>query len=433
VDLAPVRLLAVSAPILACACASSSSEGWETERPFIKLSNRDIALFVFWRGTPEPGYHQAFERELVKRLTNAYHTEPVTRRIEGSLAEPPPDVILELVERGIDDVVLVETRMGAERRVEGRIQIRALATNEIVEKLEIPGIVGKRGEPPTPERVADFVTVKITHHWTDPAKAPELDPILVANRLADQGACKQAVDIFRKGYSGLEGSAHLTELSRNTAAKERFERCEHKLEAARLVEADRRATFTVEIEAKGMADAYAGAVARAVAGVRLAEKMSPHTDKPVIVRVTPVALTLDVRYDAERYRRATVARPKYISEQPVVYLEPFLPMLEALIGLQGAIREALPPFDRKAFDEIPTVLRLRKLADHVEIDCARRGSEILVGDKVVVKAGAQNRVEVASTRPWVSRTLELVLGPPRSSDGSPTTYGLVFDFFELAP
>ncbi len=49
----------------------------------IKLAKREMALLVDWRGDPEPGYHQTLERSLARRLKSAYHTEPLTRRIEA--------------------------------------------------------------------------------------------------------------------------------------------------------------------------------------------------------------------------------------------------------------------------------------------------------------------------------------------------------------
>jgi hypothetical protein len=424
-----VRLLGLTA-LFSLACASAANDRAPLEdRPFIKLAKREMALLVYWRGDPEPGYHQALERSLARRLKSAYHTEPLTRRIEGAYAALDPQLVLELVEHGIDDVVLVETRKLRDG-VGGRVVIRALATDEIVQKLSIPPIRGKQGLAPEAERVADFVALKITHHWTDPGSAPLLDELQVANRLAAAKACEQALAIYRKVFAH-QGVVPVNEIDRESAAQSLHDRCEREVAMRAELEADRRATYAIELDAQGMSKTLAEGLGAAVIRTKLEEKLRPHSDKPIVVRFRPGELLLDVRYQVERYRGANSSRPKLVDGHPALHLQPYVPLMEALLELKETLAEIVPAYDRQNVEETATLLHLRKpFGSWVQIGFADDPG-LLISDEVRVKLGHRDAVTVASVEPRVTRTQRFLLGPPTEADGSLTTYGLLWEFFEL--
>jgi hypothetical protein len=422
-----VRLLGLTA-LFSLACASAANDRAPLEdRPFIKLAKREMALLVYWRGDPEPGYHQALERSLALRLKSAYHTQPLTKRIEGAYAALDPAVVLELVQHGIDDVVLVEAKKQRDG-VTGRVVIRVLATDEIVEKLSIPPIRGKNGGAPEAERVADFVALEITHHWTDPGSAPKLDELSVANRLAQAKACDQALAIYRRSHPGV---VPIHEMDRESSAQSLRDRCEEQVRIRDELEADRRATYAIEVDAQGMSKALADGISAAVIKAKLYDKLKAHSDKPIFVRLRPGELALDVRYQVERYRGANSSRPKSIDGNPVLHLQPYLPFMTALIDLKSAFAEIVPELDKRNVDETSTLLVLRKpLGSWVHVGFAG-DPDLLISDEMRVKLGNREPVTIASVEPRVSHTNRFMLGPPREPDGSLTTYGLLWEFFEL--
>jgi hypothetical protein len=424
-----VRLIGLTA-LFTMACAGAQTDRAEVpERPFIKLAKREMALVVYWRGAPEPGYHQALERSLARRLTSAYHTEPLTRRVEGAYAALEPEYVLELVERGVDDVVLVETRRQQDRII-GRVVIRALASGAIVQKLSIPPIAGKGGSGPDPERVADFVALKITHHWTDPGSAPLLDPMAVANRLAAAKACDQALAIYRKVFA-TKGVVSINDMEREATALARREACEREVAMREAIEADRRATFALELDAAGVSKNLAEGLKNAVESAKLGASLAKLTDKPVYLRFRPGELLLDVRYQVERYRGKNSSRPTVIDGNPVLHLHPYVPFMEEMIRVKHRLFEAVPAFEQKTVEETTLVLHLRKVFDeYVEIGFAGEPA-LLISDELRVKSGRREPVIVTSVEPRVTNSRRFVLGPPAEADGSLTTYGLVWEFFEL--
>ncbi len=430
----PFRLLSLLFVLGACASAPKEKIT-KDEKPFIKLANRDLALVIHWRGHEvSPAYHQQVERALARQLKTTYRTRVHAYRFDAPYAGLSPNLTLELVQKDIDDVVIVEVIQETkdESVLTANAEIMSFATQDTLHKLKIRKINGK-GQKPLAKRVADMIWVRIRNTWTDPGQSPLLDPLVAANRLADRKACDHALKIYQEVFNDWRPRTIL-DIQRYNDADKRQKRCAQYVKVRNAIRADREAKFEVKLELGGLSNRFKEALQKAFKKSRLNAPLRKMTNKPVTISVRPGHFTLSLRYHPRLYAKRTSKRPKYLRGQPVIYLDVFEALMSALLEFRERAIEELPPFDKSVLNDFGTALVLNKvLGDQVEVNFADIDGKILLTDFVRVKVGQRQEVQVKSVIPRVTQSRQFVIGPPESASGALTKYGLVYNFFELKP
>lgn len=434
------RLIALLAGLcwgLGCASQPSTDRAEapspEPERPFIKLAKREMALVLAWRGSPPPpGDQEALERFLVDRLRTTYRVPIESHREDGAYTGLSPELFLGFVERGVDDVVVVEAeQLGVEDApLRGTVLIVVLDDQRITHRLRIDEIRGK-GRDGAARRFADLAYLKVSRAWTDPGAEPELDPLRAADGLAEKNACDHAVRIYERVFATQKPQT-VVDLQRFADAERRYESCQRKVAARDAVQKDKGAVFRLELEQSGVPDAVKQAFAEALPASGVEQKLKAHTDKPVRIEVRPGILTLSLRYHPDRYEAATQERSPFLGGKPAIWIDPFLPPMQLLVELRERAIERMPRSQRLEMSRTQLTLRLEKvLGDTVEFDFAELDGRPLVLDEGRVKVGSRSEVMVRSAVPKVAQNGAFVLGPLETAAREPTPFGALYRFFEL--
>ena len=432
--------LALSGALGVCAaCASQppvepQAQGpSEPERPFIKLAKREMALLLAWRGSPpSEGDQETLERLLVERLRSTYRVPIESHRENGAYTGLSPELFFGFVERGVDDVVVVEAeQLGpSEARLRGTVLIVVLDDQRVTHRLRIDQTSGKAGEGPA-RRFADLAYLQISRSWTDPGAEPELDALRAADGLAEKGACDHAVRIYERVFATQKPQT-VVDIQRYADAERRYEGCQRKVSNRDAVQKDKGAVFRLSIEQAGVPDSVKKAFAEALPRSGLEQKLKGHTDKPAKLEILPGILTMTMRYHPDRYEAATKGQSPFFGGQPAVWIEPFLPPMQLLAELRERALERMPSNERLSMSRTQLTLRLEKvLGDYVELDFAELDGRALVLDEARVKVGGRAEVVVRSAVPKVAQNGAFVLGPLENAAGETTPFGLVYRFFEL--
>lgn len=403
-------------------------------RPFIKLAARNLGLVIQWRGpvAPKP-YIEQLERRLARRLKTIYRTPVVTRRLLRPFDRLPPDLYLELVEKKVDDVIVAEFQ--TLDRPDGPLGVRAMVVTmtgmDVVLHTKIDRLASKRKGRPDAKTLADLLARKISHGWTDPGAAPPLDPILAADLLAERDACDHAVKLYDR-YLDTSARGTITKMGSALESERRRQSCQRRIRVRDAIRADKTARFRVDVDGRAVAKPLAAAFERAVKKSRLPKVLARFTDKPVTIEVAPDQITVAMRFHEERYRDAISGRDRWIDEQPVVYIDPYVAVIDALLAYREAVLDEVPPYDRRTIRKMNTSLRLETLfGDYAAIDFADLDDRLLLTNTLRVRVGARAEIAVPSSEGRVTQTQRYVLGPPRDAEGALTAYGLVFEFFGL--
>lgn len=429
----PLALLLV---VAACATPPRPAEDPEPERAFIKLANRQMALVVFWRsGAPSEAFREQFERTLARNLKTSYRCEVGAHGREGPPRPLDSGLLYTLAREGVDDVVVVDVRPteGPEGPLSAAAWVEVLANGQRLHALRLSAVRGTNAKRPAPERLADLVSLELSKRWTDPGRAPPLDPLTIAERIAKQGDCRRAAPIYETVLNKRRSGAAL-DLRRIGEAQRRYDKCLDTIAADDAIIADRKATFEIRLQAEDVSGPIRAALQASLSDGDFERVVERLTSKPVVLTVKPNRIVLGLRYHRDRYTSATKGKIRLERGYPVVHLEPYVPVLKALIALVERTLDRLPPYEQRTLEGFPMTLRLQKLPrDRIELDFAELDDRVLLPDRVRVKLAGRPEVEVASILPGVTRSHRLVLGPPRTTSGALTEHGLVFEFFELEP
>jgi hypothetical protein len=433
--MARLRRLAPAVAVALTACASPPTPppdpAAEPARPFIKLANRTLAVGLrFAEPAPTPAWRQDLGRALARRLKDLYRSEVAAHPLPAGGI--PVALTVALATAGVDDLVVVAVQPEAGGpALTAKAEVLVLEEHRIWHRVEVPPARGPQGGPPSPEQLADLITLALARRWSDPGAAPAMDPRTVADRLAEQGACAAAQTLYAR--APLPRSPTLQEVRRLDASRIRQQRCEETLQTEARLAADAKARFDVRLEVLRLSRPVQDALQKALATGTLRATLAGLTDKPVLVRVTPEAVLMELRYHPERYRAAVKGLPAREGELIPVYLDPFVPAMEALLALRDAAAEGLAPGHRDTLEALPTALRLTKLLDdHVELDFGQDDTgQLLLTDRVLVTTRGFKPSEVQALNDDVTRTRRLLLGPPEDGLGDLTPYGLLLRFLEL--
>jgi hypothetical protein len=403
------------------------------ERPFIKLANREMALLLAWRGSPpSPGDQQRLERLLVERLRSAYRVPIESHRENGAYQGISPELFLGMVERGIDDVVVVEVEQlpRPEPRLEGAVSIIVLNDQRVAHRLKIDEVAGKSGAL-VAERFADFVYLRLSREWTDPGAEPTLDPLRAADELADKSACDHAVRIYEKVFATQKPQT-VIDIQRFGDAERRYEICRRKVASRDAIQKDKGAIYRVDLDFAGISEPLKQAFIVALEKSTLKAKLAERTDKPVRIFVSPGILTLQMRYHPDRYEAATKEQSPFLGGSPAIWIEPFLEPMQQLADLRDRAIDLAPSGDRLGLSRIQLELRLEKvLGDRFEIQFAELDGRALPLDEARIKVGDRATAEVTSAVPKVAQNGAFVIGAIETPNGDITPAGLVYRFFEL--
>ena len=416
--------------IAACASARSTSVSPRTTGPFIKLAKREIALIVHSDAALPAGEQDVLLNTLRDRLQVIYRTEVDAVRGAGTFSRLAPDQLASFALKGIDDAVVVDLRSARGDVVKGRVRVVPLARLRTTIDVTIPDIRSQPG-PARARRIAETAARRLSFRWTDPGAEPTMDPLATAARLADNQACKSAIRIYARVLPG-RGPGSLLNVDRHQAAQRRYDRCRAEVQLSKLMADDAAAQFSLKVDASPMAPRIEAAVNAALPNTGLTRLVAQWTDKPALIVVRPEILSLELRMHPDRYERALGNRPRYDRDMPVLYLDPFVGVIEALLDLREAAISKLPPYDGNNLRQLQTQVRFRRLPnDSVTIVFSDVEGRLLFADGLLVKMGRRPEVRVDSLSDDVSRSLRFLLGPPEDATGAVTDYGLVFRFFGL--
>src|SRR5262245_50323105 len=135
--ISPPKLAAVLLFLAACSAGCSASTrdadhaGQDEAMPFIKLAQRDMALVVYFAGDAiRPGTQEEIERKAATQLKNTYRIPVLSYRREGAFVRFQPDLEMELVEKSVDDVVVVDIA-AADHELHGHVQVLAMYDHRV--------------------------------------------------------------------------------------------------------------------------------------------------------------------------------------------------------------------------------------------------------------------------------------------------------------
>ncbi len=414
------------------ACATPPPPVARDAAPFIKLAARELGLLLAWQGpAPSPGEQEDLERLLVQRFRTTYKTTVSVVRQEGPFSGLPVDSLAYWVERGVDDVLVVQTEATEPRApMRGRAWVISLADEKVLHEVTIGDIQARTGERTAP-RYADMVWREVSRRWTDPGAAPALDPLAAADRLAERSACGPALRLYDALLPRLKPRLQ-ADAVRLENAQLRADQCRRHLLLQQVLANDRTARFALKFEARGLSRRYREVLQDAWSRSSLARELVKYTDKPVLLHAGPDSLVLFVRYHPERYQAWVAGRPTSESAYPVLYLDPLTPYLEAVMDVLELACQRLEPYEQKALRNFKTTLRLLKPPeDWLELAFAELDGRIVMDSTLSLKLADQLPMVVESRLAYVSRTQVFGLGPLEAPSGQITDSGLVYRFFEL--
>ncbi len=403
------------------------------DRPFIKLAARNLGLIVQWEGAEVPeAYLEQVERRLAKRLRTVYRTKIVLYRLPGPVRTIPPELYMTFVEADVDDVVI--TRLQPFEREDGPVganaYVVALADLSIRHEARLEKLASKRKGRPQAKKLADLLVRKISKVWTDPGAAPPLDPMLAADQLADRNACAHAVKLYERYFDSNPQT--ITGLGSKLESERRWKRCERRIRIQEAIRADRTAKFEIRVENEGVRPEILAAFERAAAKSEMKKLLARSTDKPVTIFVDTNRITVAMRYHEDRYLEAVADRERYVFEQPVVYVDPYARIVDAILTYREEVEAEVEPYERRAIRAMNATLRLEKLnGDYAAIDFSDLEDRLLFTNTLRLRVGSRPEIGVPSTEGSVTQSQRWVLGPPRDATGALTAYGLVFEFFGL--
>jgi hypothetical protein len=410
----------------ACAAQPPPAAPASEDAPFIKLADRDLALVVYFAGEElRPGEQEDLERRIASRLKTSYRTPVHSYRRSGAFVRFVPELLVDLANKGVDDVVIVE--IAAEQLdLHGHVQVISLFDGKVLVDKSIKASES-RGMPPI-AKLADLVWLSVTRNFTDPGATPELDLAAVADRLYEDGACKQAVPLYAKGLSLRRGQS-MSEVRLYNDRVDRNNKCRYTLQVAEEIERDKRAVFSLVLETQDLSPKVEDAVRTTLRNGVLEKKMRAESAKPVILRVTPAGFVLSARFDPKRHREIATESP-----EPAISLIPFYEMMFALSAFREEVADAASDADGEVLRELPLRLRLTKPGgDQATMDFATLDDRALTTGVIRVKLGTSNEIFVETASKKLVRDGIFVLGPASDDNGALTAYGVLYKFLEMTP
>ncbi|MBI2374098.1 MAG: hypothetical protein HYV07_08870 [Deltaproteobacteria bacterium] len=437
----PRGLASILALLTGCATTPAADELEGEGLPFVKLATRGMAAVVHWRGTPpQPTLQGELEETLGKRLSKSYATEVEVLRMVGPYQGFDASSLAHMVEREVDDVVVLEVEAlapsgGPEKLTvvsfDGVVRVVTLADEKIVAEAKVSGRGVANGNP---SGYAERVWLEVLKKFNDPSRYPELDDLIAANRLADKNYCDLAVRLYQRRLAAANASSSVAEAAKYHAAREKLSRCERVIALREAIQRDATATFKLTPEFDTVAARVQDAVRKAVPVTRLASELQKLTDKPAVIRVAPGLIRLEMRYHAERYNEAISGRPRYVRGQPLIYFDIYERIMLETLAARLAASQELPPYDQATLKGFRTVLRLITLiGDYVEIEFGETRSQIAIAGEIRVHSLGREDTVVKASAPNELREMIFTLGPPEMMDGRLTEYGLVLKFLEVRP
>jgi hypothetical protein len=131
-------------------------------------------------------------------------------------------------------------------------------------------------------------------------------------------------------------------------------------------------------------------VVRAVFAKKTLEKrLARESNKPAVLRVTPAAFVLSVRFDAERLEKAIDGRPVQLENARALYLDAYYPIMHELAAFRERVVEEIESSrDAQVIADVPLTLKLTKPGgDTASIDFATLDDRVLLTDTIRMKLG----------------------------------------------
>lgn len=410
---------------LFAACASAPVEE-APERPFIKLAARGLGLWVHPSPSIDPKTAEELELYLAAELERLYQTPPLLSRLNGTVSPLDAGVLTVLADGRVADVVIVEPRAGA-GGLGARVSVLTVTDERVALRFELEPRSREQGSA---ERLARRIADRLGTQFTDPGAGPAFDGLVVADRLAERGACAAAVRIYErdlpKSTSAKESVAVAT---REYEHRIGLERCRARLVLAAKRAADRTARFALSYDLERVDPSFHPTVRQVGARAGLEAELRKLTDKPAIIELGKSSLLLHLRHHPERYKKFVGRARSVHRDQPAIFFEAWQPALTAMSRMAEGLAEAIPGV------KVETYLRLTTLeGDWLEIGFARMGPDgaLRVSDRLTVhQTGVAQDTVIESSSTRDLRSLVFVLGPPKTLDGKSTVYGPAVDFLEL--
>ncbi|MBI4815804.1 MAG: hypothetical protein HY791_06090 [Deltaproteobacteria bacterium] len=435
--------------LLAFACASSTpstlDEADQEGLPFVKLATRGMAAIVHWRGAPPaPALQGELEESLSKRLGQSYATEVEVHRRTGPFEGFDADTLARMVEREVDDVIVLEVEskeakptvgedgpIATSNRVfDGVLKIVTLADDRVVAQAKVSGKSAADGRGSS---YADRVWLEVLKRFNDPGRYPELDDLAAANRLADKNHCDLAIRLYQRSLAASSASS-VAEATKYHGARDKLARCERMIAFRDATEKDAKATFKLTPEFESVATRVQDAFRHAIPTSGLTEELLKLTDKPAVLRVLSGVMRIEMRYHPERYNEAISGRPRYVRGQPLIYFDVYERIMLTALNAKTNAAQDLPPYDQAGLKEFRTVLRLSTLiGDYIELEFGDTRSQIAIADELRIHSVGFQDTIVKASAPQELREMIFTLGPPEMMDGKLTEYGLVLKFLEVRP
>lgn len=396
-------------------CASSPEPEVKVARaPFIRRAQRQTALVLGWPEEPlGAGDREALARTLSRKLRSTYRTPVTVLDLSTPWNGLDPTTLARFARAGIDDAVVVETAAAEEDGgLRGRARVIALATQDVLHDFELsaPALA------PAAERIqrwADAIYLGLSRRWTAPGDAPEMVPLEAANRLFDRNACAHAVKLYDIALASDRAPQRSDLIARHTRALERRRQCRVRLEREAVILADQSASFELRMEVGEVSGTLASAVRSAVEGSELKRLLGRRTDKPVVLRLEPRRLVLELRHHPGRPGQPKLEEAS--SGAAVLDLSPLRPVLDALVGAKLTAADRLDG-DAAAILRASTYqLVLTHLPDEeLRFELTDLAGRALLGPDAVAKRGTtQSKIRTRDLTEL--RDLRFVLGPIREA------------------
>lgn len=394
--------------------------------PFIKLADRELALVVYFAGEAlRPGEQEDLERRIASRLKTSYRTAVLSYRRSGAFVRMKPELLVELAQKSVDDVVVVEVNAEG-LDLHAHVQVIALYDGRVLVEKKVKA-TENRGAPPV-AKLADLASLSVSRNFTDPGATPEVDLAAVADRLVEDGECKAAVPLYNKGLAKRSGTS-LADVRLYNDRVDRFAKCRYQLAVAEEIERDKFAVYALSLETSDLSPKVDAAVRSVFREGRLEKKLRGESSKPVIIKVSPAGFVLSARFDPTRHRSISTE-----TVEPAISLTPFYEMMFALSAFREEVADSASDSDGEILRELPLRLRLTKPGgDQATLDFATLDDRALTTGVIRVKLGASNEIFVETASKKLLREGIFVLGPASDNNGALTSYGVLYKFLEITP